>query len=142
MSCMGWVTGRSGNGFQPLPGRAGLGSLQMRVGRGSDWVTLVPGHVGSLLSASGSRREEKAPPPPPFPHDVRRSRCATSSSPSPSYPPRHPLPRRSTARPSRISRPPPPWPPPGVASGGDPCWGCAGAIPTTFLAPHTLYFIP
>lgn len=132
------------NRYRAGPGRVGFtanaGWARVGLGYPGPWARRVAA-VRFRLPQRG-KGHAAGPPPPPFPHDVRRSRCATSSSPSPSYPPRHPLPRRSTARPSRISRPPPPWPPPGVASGGDPCWGCAGAIPTTFLAPHTLYFIP
>ena len=101
MSCMGWVTGWKW-------GRVGAGWVHCKCGLGRVGLG-YPGHVGSLLSAPGSRRKGKATPPArrrrsraTSSNDVRRSRCASSSSPAPIYPPHHPLPCRST-RPARIS---------------------------------------
>jgi len=64
--------------------RAGPGWVHCKCGLGAG--TLVPGHVGSLLSASGSRREEKATPP------ARRRRRSRMTSVDPGAPPLAPLP--------------------------------------------------
>jgi len=105
-SCMGWVGHWVEMGFKASgPGRVGF-TANAGWG-GSDWVTVgTSGRCCPLPAPAERERQRRRPaaaaavpagPPPTTSVDP-------GAPPSPtSYPPHHPLPCRSTARPARIS---------------------------------------
>lgn len=141
-SCMGWVGHWVEMGFKASgPGRVGF-TANAGWG-GSDWVTLgTSGRCCPLPAHAERERQRRRPaaaaavpagPPPTTSVDQGAPPSPPILSPasSPSLP--------KYGAPSSYFAAPPPWPP-GVATGGDPCWGCAGATPPPFFGAAYLVF--